>query len=62
MFNTAAIPQRDVVLLTGTSAIGVVLAVREERAEQAMLHVEQRHVLMQGDLKQSWINGSRQIQ
>ena len=50
------------VLLTGTTAIGVVLAVREERTEQAMLHVEQRHVLMQGDLQQLWINGGGQIQ
>ena len=27
-----------------------------------MLHVEQRHVLMQGDLQQRWINGGGQIQ
>ena len=52
MVNAAAILQGDVMLLTGTTAIGVVLAVREERTEQAMLHMEQRHVLMQGDLQQ----------
>ena len=62
MFNPAAIPKGDVVLLTGTTAIGVVLAVREERTEQAMLHVEQRHVLMQGDFQERWINGGGQIQ
>ena len=27
-----------------------------------MLHVEQRHVLVQGDLQQRWINGGGQIQ
>ena len=27
-----------------------------------MLHVEQRHVLMKGDLQQRWINGGGQIQ
>ncbi len=61
MFNVAAISQGDVVLFTETTAIGVVLAVREERTEQAMLHVEQRYVLRQGDLQQRWINGSGQI-
>ena len=62
MFNATAIPQGDVVLLTGTTAIGVVFAVREKCTEQAMLHVKQRHVLMKGDLQQRWMNGGGQIQ
>ena len=35
MFDAAPIPQGDVVLLAGPTTVGVVLAVREERTEQA---------------------------
>ena len=47
MFRTTAVPQEHLVLLAGAAAIGVVMALREERAEQAMLHMKEGHVLVQ---------------
>ena len=51
MFRTTAVPQEYLVLLAGAAAIGVVMALREERAEQAMLHMKEGHVLVQRQLK-----------
>ena len=39
MLNTTAIPQRDDVLLKGTTAIGVVLSIGDESAEHTVIHV-----------------------
>ena len=50
MLNTAAIPERDGVLLTRATAIGVVMTIREKGAEHAVVHVKQGHVLMEGHL------------
>ena len=38
-------------LLTRAAAVGIVFAVGEEGAENAVLHMEHRHVLMNGDIK-----------
>ena len=62
MLDTTAIPQRDDVLLTGTTAIGVVMPIGQEGAEHTVIHVKQRHVLMQGDLKPSGIHTGGKIQ
>ena len=38
-------------LLTGAAAVGVVMAVGEKGAEQAVLHVEEGHVLVHRHLQ-----------
>ena len=51
MIHPAAVAQVNGVQLTRSAAVGVVMPVRQQRAKQAVLHVKQRHVLMQHHLQ-----------
>ena len=51
VFNTAAVSQQNGVGLTGSAAIRVIVPIRKQGAEQAMLHMKERHVLVQHDLQ-----------
>ena len=51
MIHPAAVAQVNGVLFTRSAAVGVVMPVGQQRAEQAVFHVKQRHVLMQHDLQ-----------
>ena len=48
MFGATAVAQEHLVLLAGTAAIAVVVALGQKGTKQAVLHVEQGHVLVQG--------------
>ena len=50
VFGAAAVAQQNCVLLAGATAIGVVVPLGEKRAEQAVLHMEEGHVLVEGEL------------
>jgi hypothetical protein len=62
MVDTTAIAQAHHMVLTGATAIGVVVPLREKGTEQAMLHVKQGHVLMQGHLQLVRIHRPGQIE
>ena len=51
VLNTAAVLEQNGVGLAGSTAIRVVVPIREQCAEQAMLHMEERHVLVQHNLQ-----------
>ena len=46
-----AVAHFDFMLVTGPPAIGVIRPFAQKRAEDAVLHVEHRHVLVDGDLE-----------
>ena len=50
VFHTTPIPKPHLMLFARSAAIGVVVPLRQEGTEQTVLHMEKRHVLMQGDL------------
>ena len=51
MLGTDAVAEADVVFVAGAAAVRVVGAGREERAENAVLHVKHRHVLVNRHLE-----------
>ena len=51
MLRAHAVAQLHVVLVARPAAVRVVRAAREKRAEDAVLHVKHRHVLVNGDLE-----------
>ena len=51
VIHPAAVAQMNGVLFTRSAAVGVVMPVGQQRTEQAVLHMKQRHVLMQHHLQ-----------
>ena len=51
MFGPDAVAELNAVLVARAAAIAVILALRKEGTEHAVLHMEHRHVLVEGDLK-----------
>ena len=51
MLHPNAITQMDAVCLARASAVGMILALREEGSKDAVLHMKHRHVLVKGELK-----------
>lgn len=62
MLNTAAVTQGHGMTFTGPAAVGVVVSIREESAEQAVLHMKQRHVLVKRHFKKRGINRRGQVE
>ena len=50
-FGADAVAEGDAVGVAGAAAVAVVFALREKRAEDAVLHVKHGHVLVDGDVE-----------
>jgi len=62
MFHAEAVAQLDLVGVTGATAIRFVRAGRQNRAEDAVLHMEHGHVLVDDDFEPSGWDGGDQVE
>jgi hypothetical protein len=61
MLHPTSVSEHHGVLLTGPSAIGVIVAFRQKRTKQTVLHMKERHVLMQDHFDAFWRRSLHQI-
>ncbi len=62
MLHADAVAELDVVRVAGPAAVGLVRARRKDRAEDAVLHVKHRHVLVDDDFEPLRRHGGDQIE